>query len=105
MALVHPGERGLGRVEPALRHPRAVRHHARALVAADLRERRGLAEPDELALDLADRCVLAAPVLLRDDHALVPPPGAAVAVDELVGGRRAPRPGGVVRERRPVALP
>src|SRR5438477_668426 len=32
-------------------------------------------------------------------------PRAAVAVEELLGARRSPRAGGVVRERRPVALP
>src|SRR4029079_3666589 len=37
--------------------------------------------------------------------ALVAPPRSAVAVHELVRGRRAPRAGGVVREGRPVALP
>ena len=70
MSFREPLERPFSRIEPLGRHPRNVRHHARALVRVHPFAARRVAKPGELTLDLADRDVLAVPLLgqcLRHD--------------------------------------
>ena len=95
MALGEPGERPLRRLPPSPPAPTrgassrscAVRRRARAdSLVAQLRPARARSRR-------------------RSTPSLVAPPRAPVALDQLVGARRAPRARRVVRERRTVAPP
>ena len=106
MPLAKPLEHALRRLEPLGRHPGDVRHHARPLLRVAVLVRRLGSQPGELGLDVGDRDAGARPLLyVGDGTHQVPPPRAAVAVEQVVGRRRPPGPRRVVREGRAVPLP
>ena len=106
MAVAEPGERLDGRLLPLRGNPGEVRHDARPQVRP-FGLLRGLApQPVQRADDVADRDVLRAPLLgLHLGRAQCRSHSLPSRRDELVRGHRAPRPGRVVREGWPVALP